>query len=1066
MPTAGLTTSNITTDEHTKTVTIRQAEYSLQQGSALKGYHHVIYATTVHVKKGFVNPGCNLTVYTAHLLVDSDGGQIDVSGVDGTGYNAGDRQDATGYKQGTRDGENGGDGHDGEPGQKGGDVTIYAGRIQGGPLELISNGGAGGRAQDGGHGKDGKQPPEQPKPSRPELVVVGYETVNYRRTPKYGWDDDVTTLGESSFWNAYLRVANRAKPGLNGGHGGHAGLAGTPGDGGRGGQITVRTLVNPAITITPTTTGGDAGGAAQHGTPGSGGAAGLGAKYLYKADAGGVAIDWSAYDEDSKWDEHWNTQHSKAVFGIKVDHFEDLGVDGNYIVKDGDYKKLKLRAAPGTKGNGGGYGPEGTATPPPIPPAQRGKDGAFDPKVLEAPGPALRDLPYPYLLALQRSATLALLHRDEAAADVLRWLLLLTSPYRNAAPDASDDAINRHRIYHETNNALLTIDRGAGDWAARCIYKDIGEYSDFVESSLDHVVEQERFFNDFQAAQEDLTARKTALDGAISETQDHITHLTGDTMTPGSIVYYQEKEKQIKEAIGRLDVQVLDYKFKLESMPHALQEAIDAKIREQTQITVWNMLEFAGMAAGVVVNFASAAGSIMSMVNKVKDFYKEALDLGSWSEIIKEGLWNREFTELKDDLKKLLDTDEWKNASKDAKAFITSVTDFHGKIKAYEEISKSRKSADFALDALDVQASVLVFDTAKLELKKQRNEFEAFIVAFLEDYQEARAWKHLFTDYFDTSETRFDLLAHLADVQAERREVEYQRSVYQRNLEVLHAQKDRLEFQPDDVNAEDARTSLETNVYLALEQTLNRIVDQGRAFTIWTLETHTFPPISGTLDARSLRLTFHNPLWDKIHVLLSSTSTPTHQDFSSNPYVWRREDYRAQFAAFEETGRITLSLPITKDTTIYFRRLIDAKVYLRGATTTGNAPFYCVLRHSGISNFLNRDRNVVTCYQQPRSIEFSYVVEGIEPTYNHPNAIQTSFDVRSVESREGRGRIRYSPYTTWEIQIIKNYQQEAGATIYNHDIDLSAVEAIELRYVALYNSFHMPKRAAQTRQSA
>src|SRR5690606_564175 len=145
------------------------------------------------------------------------------------------------------------------------------------------------------------------------------------------------------------------------------------------------------------------------------------------------------------------------------------------------------------------------------------------------------------------------------------------------------------------------------------------------------------------------------------------------------------------------------YRDRLQSMPTALQEEIDAAIRAKTQIDGGGALELIGTAAGGLTNFAGAAGSILSMVAKLRDFYTEALDLASWGEIFKDGIWNREFGEVKADLKALLDTDEWKNASKDAKTFATSVTDFWGKIEAYDEIQKSRKTVTFALDRVDIQ---------------------------------------------------------------------------------------------------------------------------------------------------------------------------------------------------------------------------------------------------------------------------------------------------------------------------------------------------------------------------
>ena len=112
------------------------------------------------------------------------------------------------------------------------------------------------------------------------------------------------------------------------------------------------------------------GGEAKHGTPGAGASGGLGGSFLYRAFAGTVAIDGSADDEDDKWDQHWDTKNSKTLVVFAVDHFKDLGVKSDYIVWDGNYKKLKLRADSGANGRNGGYGSKGERTlrlsgPPP-----------------------------------------------------------------------------------------------------------------------------------------------------------------------------------------------------------------------------------------------------------------------------------------------------------------------------------------------------------------------------------------------------------------------------------------------------------------------------------------------------------------------------------------------------------------------------------------------------------------------------------------------------------------------------------------------------------------------------
>ena len=1048
-------TNNVITDETTKTVTIRQEAYTLDQGTFREGYHHIIYATTVNVNKGFVNPGCDLTVYCARLVVDSTSGKIDVSGKNGKGFSEGDRVDANTIKGGSYDGGDGRDGDDGEPGKNGGKVEIHAARILGGTLEVISRGGKGGRAQDGGNGLDGRQPTERAKPPVPKQVVVGKEWVETNRSgggrfvDVWGWGDDVKKIGKDSV-GAYLYVTHRAESGVPGGNGGNAGLAGKPGNGGNGGSVTVRSLGDPSGTIKTELGAGEKGAQAKHGNRGNGGGGGAGAKYLYRSSIRTTTTDWAAFDESEELREFWD-RSKKQWFN----YFDLLDVDKNFVEGEGDSKKLKTRASSGANGRTGGYGPTGVANPPPVPSAENGRAGNYTLGKMDATGTEYRSVPYPYLLMLQRSATGALLNRyDDEAADILRWLMLLTADYRNAEEKAPQEAKARQQLNYEAEQSLLTRgrDESAEKRAPRCIYTDIKSYSDFVETLLGHIAQQEDNFEEYLKAGEKSAARKKALSDSIGETETRVKHLNGNKTAPGSILYFQEKEKDLKAAISDLDVQLTDYKYKLENMPRTLQEEIDGKIRKETQMSVWTVLELVSMAAGIAINFAGAVGSLKEVVGKVKDFYKTTMELSTIGEILKEGIWKKEFTQVKEDISKILETKEWEKLDKDVKKFISSVTDFRAKILAYDEIIKSRKNVKF--DTLDVEASVLIFDTAKLELKKQRNKFEALIRKFIDEYKQAAEWKHLFADYFDTAETRFDMLAHLADLQAERRELEYQRSACQRNLALLAEERKKLDFNPESVQGDDVRTSLEANLNIAMDQALDAIMAEGRAFTIWSLETHEFDKIPKNLNAKVLRSKFHNPVWERIKRALSSGKPPASRDFSDSPFVWKREDYKQQFELFEKSGRITLSLPVNKLSQKYFERLIDAKVYLRGAKTKEGSPFYCILRHSGISDFLNRDREVITGYQEPTTIKYSYVVEiendKTKPNYNYKGAIKQPFD----PDENSLKRIRYSPYATWEVQIVRNYRlEEQSSTVYNQDIDLNSIEAIELSGRVYFDSF-------------
>jgi hypothetical protein len=567
---------------------------------------------------------------------------------------------------------------------------------------------------------DGRQPTERAKPPVPKEVVVDKKWVETSRSGGgtwkyiYGWGDDTKKIGKDSV-GAYLYVTHKAEGGAPGGNGGNAGLAGKPGNGGNVGSVTVRSLGDLSVTIKTEVGAGEKGAQAKHGNRGNGGGGGLGAKYLYRSSIRATTTDWAAFDESEELREFWD-RSKKQWFN----YFDLLDVDKNFVEGEGDSKKLKTRAGSGAQGRAGGYGSTGAANPPAVPSANDGRPGNYTPGKTDTTGKAYRNVPYPYLLMLQRNATGALLNRDnDEAADILRWLMLLTADYRDAGPNEPEEAKDRQRLYHEAEQSLLTRDRdeSAGYRAPRCVYTDIKEYSNFVNTLLNHVDSQEKNFKSYLTAGEKSAERKTALGDSIKAAETRVNELTGGALTSGSILYYLEKEKQLKAAISDLDVQLLDYRYKLESMPRTLQEAIDGEIRKKTEMSIWTILELVGMAAGIAINFAGAVGSLKSMVGQVKDFYKTTMELSTVSEILKEGIWKKEFTQVKDDIGKLLETKEWEKLDKDVKKFLASATDFRAKILAYDEIVKSRKDVKFKLDTLDVEASVLIFDTAKLELK-------------------------------------------------------------------------------------------------------------------------------------------------------------------------------------------------------------------------------------------------------------------------------------------------------------------------------------------------------------
>ena len=245
-------------------------------------------------------------------------------------------------------------------------------------------------------------------------------------------------------------------------------------------------------------------------------------------------------------------------------------------------------------------------------------------------------------------------------------------------------------------------------------------------------------------------------------------------------------------------------------------------------------------------------------------------------------------------------------------------------------------------------------------------------------------------------------------------------------------------------------------MYLALNEGLERIRDEYQAYRIWTLNELHFPPVKQNLTADILHSNFHKPVWDLIKTAISKSSPPSSRDFSDTPFQRVFNISKEKFKQFyfdddKNIWRFIITIPLDFNSDIYFQRLIDAKVYLKGAQISEGSAFYCVLRHRGISRYLNSERQKSMAFQNKHSVAFSYVIENGQPNYNYPGAIRTPFDDRN----NWKTRIRYSPFTTWEIEVTPNYKQNSNSRIYNENIDFSKIESIELRYEAFFNSFSL-----------
>lgn len=191
----------------------------------------IVFADIVNVRSLVTSKGYDITIVCRVLVFDKNG-RINTAGSPGIGFDPGVVQ------EGARDpGAAGVDGRAGTAGGNGGKVTIYAGKILGTP-NIVSTGGNGGRAEDGGAGHKGLDG------SAGAIVERRWNTVN-------------------------ANVIN----GGNGGNGGSAGLPGYRSPGGNGGDVSLFTMDTlPECTIE--TSGGQPSNPAIPGEPGLGGKGG------------------------------------------------------------------------------------------------------------------------------------------------------------------------------------------------------------------------------------------------------------------------------------------------------------------------------------------------------------------------------------------------------------------------------------------------------------------------------------------------------------------------------------------------------------------------------------------------------------------------------------------------------------------------------------------------------------------------------------------------------------------------------------------------------------------------
>jgi hypothetical protein len=186
----------------------------------------VVFADTVNVRSKVTSKGNNVTIVCRVLIFDKNG-KIDTTGSPGQGFEPGIAQ------EGPHDpGAVGVDGRSGAAGAHGGKVIIHAGIVVGTP-NIVSTGGKGGRAEDGGRGRKGLTGPA----------------------------------------GAVVKRKSRDTSGINGGEGRPGGSGGLPGyraPGGSGGDVSLFTLETPPAWMAESS-GGQPSDPASPGAPGAGG---------------------------------------------------------------------------------------------------------------------------------------------------------------------------------------------------------------------------------------------------------------------------------------------------------------------------------------------------------------------------------------------------------------------------------------------------------------------------------------------------------------------------------------------------------------------------------------------------------------------------------------------------------------------------------------------------------------------------------------------------------------------------------------------------------------------------
>ncbi len=1032
-------------DRDGRTVTIRELEYVLD-GDELRGYDHRILADTVTCRS-YDNPGTNLTIQAREVIVEADGATIVVAGRDAEdGYEPGDKAglDGIGYKADGQEGADGKPGADytGEPPHSGA-VTIHAGSIRGGVLTIDARGGTGGRGQDGGDGVEGKS---NAAADGPVLKMKRPPTPDddFPHAEK-DWGKNIGIYGFMQTW--YLAVSV-ASPGVRGSDGGNAGLAGRSGAGGGGGKVSIA-CDDISAEIRVESGAGDGGAGARTGEPGGGSGPQLGGRHRYLYSSLGS-------DRFFQMEYPWVFASASEVADLQKPKNVRGYVKPAFIDGQG---KLLLRTPSGAPGESGGYGSDGLDRKPEPEPGPEGAPGDYE--TTDRVALDLESLDREQLLQLQQAAYTREIRGDvDAAAGILTWLARITADYREVDPSgASRAAIEAQGVYQGAVSRLRSLrSRSRGSWSSNETFRftNLEKYSSYVETHLTHLENTERNLVEYVEHQDEVARRKRSVGKAIEQAEAFVEHLRGD------LAAKQDDQLRIKKAIGDLQSDMADYVHQLENMPEDLQQAIDMKIAREAELTWGELLQYVSMALSIAGAVSALAGGMQKVAAARQEAYEkefsETLARDSGSGIHHDDVWEAAFKTAFD-----------KTYTNAAGANTDLVNKAFGLFKAgidalakYLALASMRKSSGEMqrFDAVDLEAYFILTEPKRVELAKQRNEFSAFIYAFLNDFAEAREWQRMMSDLFDMGNSRLDLVDQLSKLQADERELSFQLRNYENNRDELTEIHDELDFES---RGDDARLALIENYRVATSTAFDRIVDEAAAYRIWTLLDYELPRIPGDLSVQRLRDGLHRPLWELIEDRLNTTQAPPQKDFSAVPHVWSKKDHAREFRRLIETGRMLLTLAPDPNELFFHLRLIRARIFLKGATVARGSEFRCVLRHPGVCKYVARDRGVRQFSLAPRTVQCTYKLDDAtsEPDYDYPGAIKQPLMSDWKD-------IGYSPHTTWELKVEE--AQDRGVA-YNKDIDWSGLEEVQLRFAAYFdsrdaaalavlNSWHAPLRGS------